>query len=226
MSASRILVVVTSHGLIADRPRTGIWFTEFSEPFAVLTDAGFELTVASPRGCAAPIDPRSYPTVAEATSAHEAMRALNATLPLAAVDASAYVGIFLPGGHGPMFDLADDATLKALLASFHRSRKPIGAVCHGPAGLLDVRLDDGTTLLAGRRVTAFTHGEDALDELFADMPFSLEARMMEEGARFVEQPPKAEHVETDGLLVTGQNPNSARATARAFADVVAGSRVA
>jgi len=221
MISSRILVVVTSHGVIEGAPRTGIWFTEFSEPLAVLSAAGCDVTIASPLGAAAPIDPRSFPAQSEITAAHEALRRLNATHPLSALRADDFGAIFLPGGHGPMFDTARDATLKSLLRDFHSAGKPIGAVCHGPAGLLGVALPAGGTLLAGRRVTGFTHAEDAVDELFGFMPFSLEAAMTAEGAHFVERPPKTAHVEVDGLLVTGQNPASATVTAEAFVEVVA-----
>ena len=100
-----------------------------------------------------------------------------------------YDAIFMPGGHGPMFDLATDATAKRLIGEFWEARKPVAAVCHGPAALLNVPLSDGTTLLHGRRVTGFSHGEDSQDALFAKMPFSLQDRMTLEGADFVAGPP-------------------------------------
>ena len=123
-----------------------------------------------------------------------------------------------------MFDLATDPAVKRLIAEFWQARKPVGAVCHGPASLLNVALGDGSTLLRGRRVTGFTKGEDAEDALFKEMPFSLQERMEAEGAHFIEQPPRAVHAETDGLLVTGQNPASASVTARAFLDVLTQAR--
>jgi putative intracellular protease/amidase len=119
-----------------------------------------------------------------------------------------------------MFDLAVDRQTKQILAEFQAAGKPIGAVCHGPASLLNVKLKDGTTLLQGKRVTGFTEGEDRLDALFPKMPFSLQERMIAEGAQFIEQPPKFVHTETDGLLITGQNPASAEATAKAFLAVL------
>ncbi|TPG16447.1 type 1 glutamine amidotransferase domain-containing protein [Sphingomonas koreensis] len=215
----RILMVVTSHGDIAGEPTTGVWFSEFSEPFAVFRDAGLDVTVASPKGGPAPVDPRGYPSAGEIADVRDALERLNATRPLSAMNEAGFDGIFMPGGHGPMFDLATDATAKALIAAFWQAGKPVGAVCHGPAALLDVPLEDGT-LLAGRRVTGFTQGEDAADALFAHMPFSLQERMSAEGGNFVEQPPRSVHTETDGNLVTGQNPASALATARAFLAVL------
>jgi len=222
MTTPNILVVVTSHGDIDGVPTTGIWFSEFSEPFEAFVESGAKVTVASPRGGPAPVDPRGYPSKAEIAGVRDALAVLNATAHLSSVDPTQYDALFFPGGHGPMFDLAELQPVKSLIAQFWEAGKPVSAVCHGPAALLDVRLKDGSTLLAGKRVTGFTKGEDAADALFAKMPFSLQERMSAEGAKFIEQPPKSEHVEVDGLLVTGQNPASAKATAKAFLDVVNG----
>ena len=216
----KILMVVTSRGDIDGKPATGIWFTEFSEPFEVFRKAGAAITVASPRGGPAPVDPRGYPGKEEIAGVRDALAALNATVRLSSVDPAAFDGVFFPGGHGPMFDLAVDPEVKALIAAFWEAGKPVAAVCHGPAALLDVKLSDGSTLLMNRRVTGFTKAEDAEDALFAHMPFSLQARMEAEGAAFVEEPPRSVHAETDGRLVTGQNPASAEATAGAFLSVL------
>ena len=217
---TRLLMVVTSSGNINGEPTTGVWFSEFAEPFTVFREAGLDLTVASPRAGAAPIDPRGYPDADVIADARDALARLNATRPLGAMQASDFDAVFFPGGHGPMFDLATDATAKKLIAAFWAAGKPVAAVCHGPAALLDVALDDGSTLLKGRRVTGFTHGEDAADALFSFMPFSLEERMTDEGAHFVERPPHSVHTETDGHLVTGQNPASGKATAEALLAVL------
>jgi putative intracellular protease/amidase len=221
MNGSHVLMVVTSHGDINGVPTTGVWFTEFSEPYALLRDAGAAVTVASPRGGPAPVDPRGYPERDKIAGARDALAALNATRHLSQVRSDDFDAIFLPGGHGPMFDLATDATVKRLIADFWQAGKPVAAVCHGPAALLNVPLGDGATLLHGKRVTGFSHGEDAKDALFQEMPFSLQDRMVAEGADFVEQPPKTPHVEVDGRLVTGQNPTSATVTAEAFLQVLA-----
>ncbi|MHA7652848.1 type 1 glutamine amidotransferase domain-containing protein [Mycobacterium sp. ML4] len=215
-----ILMVVTNHCDIGGTPMTGVWFTEFSEPYAALLAADAQVTVASPRGGPAPIDPRGYPSREDIAGVRDALAALNATVHLDRVNIDEFDGLFFPGGHGPMFDLASDATAKRCIAAAWAARKPIAAVCHGPAALLDVALSSGTTLLNGRRVTGFTRGEDAADALFAYMPFSLQDRMTAEGAKFVAQPPRSVHVEIDGLLVTGQNPASAAATAEAFVSVL------
>lgn len=218
----KILMVVTNHGDIAGKPTTGIWFTEFSEPFDAFRQAGAEITVASPKGGPAPVDPRGFPSQDEIAGVRDALATLNATVHLSSVDPAGFDGVFFPGGHGPMFDLATDAAVKRLIAAFWTADKPVSAVCHGPAALLDVKLADGSTLLQGRRVTGFTKGEDAADALFSHMPFSLQERMEAEGATFLEQPPRSVHAETDGRLVTGQNPASAAATAAAFLTVLDG----
>jgi putative intracellular protease/amidase len=219
-NAPRILIVVTSHGDIDEKPTTGIWFTEFSEPFATFIKGGASITVASPRGGPAPVDPRGYPSKEEIASVRDALAVLNATVHLASVAAADFDAVFFPGGHGPMFDLATDQRAKALIRTFWESGKPVAAVCHGPAALLGVTLADGSRLLNGKTVTGFSKGEDATDALFSHMPFSLADRMIADGARYIDRPPKSIHTETDGNLVTGQNPASAQATAEAFLDVL------
>jgi putative intracellular protease/amidase len=215
-----VLMVVTSAGLIDGAPTTGVWFSEFAEPYDTLVEAGVEVTVASPRGGPAPIDPRGYPRREVIASARDALERLNATRPLAGLTDEGFDGIFMPGGHGPMFDLAAHGPLKTLIAAFWNAGKVVGSVCHGPASLLNVVLPGGVTLLRGRRVTGFTHQEDREDALFDHMPFSLQDRMALEGADFVEGPAHAPHVEVDGRLVTGQNPQSGKATAEAFLGVL------
>lgn len=219
-TAPSVLMIVTSHGDIDGVPTTGVWFSEFSEPYDVLTAAGAHVTVASPRGGPAPVDPRGYPSHEQIASVRDSLAALNATAHLDALDPATFDGVFIPGGHGPMFDLSAHAGTKSVLRRTVDAGKPVAAVCHGPAALLDVRLSDGSTLLRGRRVTGFTRGEDAEDALFRHMPFSLQERMTAEGADFVERPPGEVHVETDGALVTGQNPASAIATAEAFLELL------
>ncbi|WP_428340978.1 type 1 glutamine amidotransferase domain-containing protein [Mycobacterium sp.] len=217
---SALLIVVTNAGLVDGTPTTGLWFSEFSEPYEVLVAAGIDLKVASPRGGPTPIDPRGYPRADEIAHVRDALEVLNATAPLSGITHDTFDGIFMPGGHGPMFDLAIHPGLKALIAEFWTAGKAVASVCHGPASLLDVVLPGGTTLLRGRRVTGFSHAEDQQDALFSHMPFSLQDRMTLEGANFQEGPAHQPHVEVDGRLVTGQNPQSGRATAEALITVL------
>jgi putative intracellular protease/amidase len=143
-----------------------------SEPYEALTHAGLKVDVASPRGGPAPVDPRGYPSKADIAGSRDALAALNATIHLSKVRAADYDAVFFPGGHGPMFDLATEPLVKKLIADFWAAGKPVAAVCHGPASLLNVVLPGGTTLLEGKRVTGFTRGEDAVDALFQKLPFS------------------------------------------------------
>jgi putative intracellular protease/amidase len=214
-----VLMVVTSHGEMPTGERTGIWLSEFAEPFEVFRAAGFRITTASIRGGKAPIDPRSLTAEAEAKWA-EAIRELDDTAPVESLDADGFDALFLPGGHGTMFDLPDNGKLQSLIRELFESGRPIGAVCHGPAGLVHVRLSDGAHLVKGRRVTAFTNEEERAVKLDGAMPFLLEDRLREAGAEFVAAEKWANHVEVDGRLVTGQNPQSGEAAARKLAELV------
>ena len=219
MAERHVLMVVTSHGEMPTGERTGIWLSEFAEPFEVFRAAGFRITTASIRGGKAPIDPRSLTAEAEAKWA-EAIRELDDTAPVESLDADGFDALFLPGGHGTMFDLPDNGKLQSLIRELFESGRPIGAVCHGPAGLVHVRLSDGAHLVKGRRVTAFTNEEERAVKLDGAMPFLLEDRLREAGAEFVAAEKWANHVEVDGRLVTGQNPQSGEAAARMLAELV------
>jgi putative intracellular protease/amidase len=217
----RVLLVVTSSGMIQGKPMTGVWLNEFAEPFVALAAAGCEITVASPNGGPAPVDPRSYPTAAAIADQRDSLASLNTTMRLADLDADDFDGVFVVGGHGPMFDLATDPATKRLLVAFHVARKPIAAVCHGVAALLGVDLGGGRQLLTGRRVTGFSEAEDRRDPLFQHMPFSLAAALRQVGADYRATAAGEAWVEVDALLVTGQNPASALPAARAFLPLVA-----
>lgn len=208
-----LLIVLTSHARIAEDLPTGMWLSEFAEPYEEFLAAGLQVTVASIRGGEAPIDPRS---LNEETSKkwEKAIRAAQQTLSVEEVSADDYDGIFLPGGHGTMYDLPDNKTLQALIARFAEAGKAIGAVCHGPAGLVNVRLSDGSHLVKGRKLTAFTNEEERATGLDRHMPFLLEDKLREAGADFVAMPKWSDHIETDGKLVTGQNPQSGLSIAR------------
>ena len=221
-TTKRILIVVTSHNAIDANHPTGLWFEEFATPYAEFLSQGFDVTVASPRGGAVPIDPRSEPNPEEAEQTAQARSALQQTRTLSEVQASNFDAIFLPGGHGTMFDLPENTALQQLLGDFASQDKVVAAVCHGPAGLVGARLANGTPLVAGKRLTAFTNNEERAAELDQAMPFLLESRLRELGGDFVERPNWSDHVERDGKLITGQNPQSSGSVAKAVIEELVG----
>lgn len=208
-----VLIVLTSHAKLTDEVPTGMWLSEFAEPYEVFLAEGLRVTVASIRGGEAPIDPRSLNEETAAKWA-KAIDAAKQTASVEDMNADDFDGIFIPGGHGTMFDLPDNRTLQALIARFAESGKAVGAVCHGPAALVNVRLSDGTHLVKGKKVTAFTNEEERATGLDRHMPFLLEDKLREAGAEFIAWPKWSDHIETDGKLVTGQNPQSGISIAR------------
>jgi putative intracellular protease/amidase len=219
-TSKHILMVVTSHDHIDATHPTGLWFEEFATPYNEFAARDFEITVASPHGGPTPIDPSSEPKPEEAEQTQQAREALRDTLALSEVRASDFDAIFFPGGHGPMFDLPGNTTLHQLLGDFASTDKVIAAVCHGPAGLVGARLADGTPLVAGKTITGFTNDEEHTVGLDKLVPFLLESRLRELGGRFVVQPNWSDHVEQDGKLITGQNPQSSRSIARAVIEAL------
>jgi len=211
----RILMVVTSHDHIdADHP-TGLWLEEFAVPFVSFRRAGMDILVSSPKGGSAPVDPRSKPSGEQEREWREATAALDRTEPLAKVGSEGLDALFLPGGHGTMFDLPGSVPLKKLLETLDAQGRVIAAVCHGPAGLVGAKRADGQPLVAGKRLTAFTNSEERAVELDGLMPFLLESRLRELGADFAPAPNWTDHVEIDGNLITGQNPQSSSSVAQA-----------
>ncbi len=213
MEEKHVLFIVTSAGTMAPLDReTGVWLSEFAEPYLTLAGAGLKVTVASPAGGKAPIDGRSINGASLeflSTTPH-----LERTLKLADIrDTSPYDAVFLPGGHGTMFDLPDNADLGRIIREMYEAGKIIAAVCHGPAGLVGVTLSDGSPLVRGKRLTAFTDDEEKAVELDQHMPFLLESKLRELGADFARAENWEDHVEFDGRLITGQNPQSALSVA-------------
>jgi putative intracellular protease/amidase len=209
-----ILMIVTSHDRINEHKLTGLWFEEFAQPYAIFQREGYSITVASPKGGAAPIDPRSYPDPQAQTHTDvlAALQVLGQTVPLAGLQATDFDAVFLPGGHGTMFDLPQQA-VGDLVGQFADLDKVIGAVCHGPAGLVAARRADGSAVVQGHRVTGFTNAEEDAAELTSVMPFLLQDKLSELGAHFVPAALWQDHVVVDRRLVTGQNPQSSASTA-------------
>jgi len=211
----KILMVLTSHDRLGETgEKTGFWLEEFAAPYYTFLDAGAEITLASPKGGRPPLDPKSDlpENQTEWTRRFEkdaeARSRLADTKKLAEVSAEDFDAIFYPGGHGPMWDMPDNRTSIGLIEAFVRAGKPVGAVCHAPVVLVNVRGKDGEHLVKGRRVTGFSNAEEEAVGLSAVVPFLLEDRLRERGGLYSKAANWAPYVQVAGLLVTGQNPAS------------------
>ena len=217
----KILMVLTSHDTLGDTgEKTGFWLEEFAAPYYVFKDAGADIVLASPKGGQPPLDPKSDDegSQTEATkrfkSDKNAQKALAETCVLAGVSDEGFDAIFYPGGHGPLWDLAEDADSKRLIESFANSDRPVGAVCHAPAVFRHTKGVDGKPLVAGKRVTGFTNTEEAAVGLTDVVPFLVENMLTANGGQYKKSDDWASFVVTDGKLVTGQNPASSDDAAR------------
>ncbi len=217
----KILMVLTSHDQLGDTgKKTGFWLEEFAAPFYVFKDAGAEITLASPKGGQPPIDPSSDAgdSQTEATKRFKADEAakeeLAKTVVLSTISADGFDAIFYPGGHGPLWDLAEDTDSQTLIETFAASDRPVGAVCHAPAVFKHTKAADGKPLVSGRTVTSFTNSEENGAGLTEVVPFLVEEMLMENGADYRKGDDWASFVVTDGKLVTGQNPASSEEAAR------------
>ncbi|MEQ6291916.1 type 1 glutamine amidotransferase domain-containing protein [Vogesella sp. GCM10023246] len=218
-----VLFVLTSHDTLGNTGhKTGFWVEEFAAPYYLLADAGVQITLASPKGGYPPIDPKSadpaFSTPAtERFNADAALQAkLSQTLPLAGITASDFDGVFYPGGHGPLWDLATDKHSLALIAATIGAGKPVAAVCHAPAVLINAQNADGSPLVAGKHVTGFSNSEEAAVQLTDIVPLLVEDGLKARGGLYVKADDWASHVVEDGLLITGQNPASSEAVAHAL----------
>lgn len=217
----KILMVLTSHDKLGDTgKKTGFWLEEFAAPYYVFKDAGAEIVLASPKGGQPPLDPSSDAEDAqtEATTRFKsddaAQKELAQTAVLSKVSAEGFDAIFYPGGHGPLWDLAEDADSTALIETFATSDRPIGAVCHAPAVFKHPKGPDGKPLVAGRKVTGFTNTEEAAVGLTDVVPFLVEDMLKSHGGAYEKAADWASFVVVDGKLVTGQNPASSSEAAR------------
>ena len=216
----RVLVVLTSHDQLGDTgEKTGFWLEEFAAPYYRLLDAGAELTLASPAGGQPPLDPKSSQPDAQTDATHrfnadsDAQSVLANTKRLAEVSADDYDGVFYPGGHGPLWDLAVDADSIALIESFVNQDKPVASVCHAPAVLVNVTSANGDALVKGRKVTGFSNSEEAAVGLTDVVPFLLEDRLQALGGVYSAGEDWHPYALVDGLLITGQNPASSEMVA-------------
>lgn len=213
----KVLIVVTSHDKMGTINRqTGLWLGEFAAPYYTLLDADVAVTIASPKGGQAPIDTfslnKSFAT--EATKRYQSDPAtqlrLSQTVKLSSVSEKDYDGVFYPGGHGPMWDLAEDKTSQKLIESFYNHGKIIAFVCHGPVALKHAVDKNGVSLVKGRTVAGFTNGKEAAVGLTTVVPFLTEDLLKQLGGNYQKAADWSPFVVQDGLLITGQNPQSAQ----------------
>lgn len=219
----RILIVLTSHDRLGDTGKpTGFWLEELAAPYYVFKDAGAQLTLASPQGGQPPLDPKSDEADAQTPSTErfnrdaEARAALAQTKRLAEVSAADFDGLFYPGGHGPLWDLAESRESAALIEAFLAADKPVAAVCHAPGVLKNVKGPDGAPVVKGRHVTGFSNSEEEAVGLTKVVPFLVEDMLKAAGGRYSKGADWQSNVEVDGLLVTGQNPASSEEGAKAL----------
>ena len=218
-----ILIVLTSHDTLGDTGRkTGFWLEEFAAPYYAFLDAGATLTLASPQGGQPPLDPKSDDQDAQTDDTRrfrqdaEAQRRLANTRRLAEVQAADYDAVFYPGGHGPLWDLAEDAKSVSLIETMLAAGKPVAAVCHAPGVLRHAKTADGKPLVQGRQVTGFSNTEEAAVQLTAVVPFLVEDELALLGGLYSKGPDWQPHIVSDGLLITGQNPASSVGVAQAL----------
>ena len=218
----KILMVLTSHDQLGDTgEKTGFWLEEFATPYYVFKDAGAEVTLASPKGGQPPLDPKSdepdFQT--EATQRFkgdsDAQAQLASTLQLSDVSSNDYDAVFYPGGHGPLWDLAEDRNSIALIETMYSSDKPVAAVCHAPAVLRHTVTPDGSPLVKGKSLTGFSNTEEAAVQLSDVVPFLLQDELTAKEAHYSKADDWSPYAITDGNLITGQNPASSEATAKA-----------
>ena len=216
----KILFVLTSHDELGNTgEKTGFWIEEFAAPYYYLIDKGVEVALASPKGGQPPIDPTSDKpeNQTEATKRFKAdaelQEKLSKTHLLADIKSDDYDAVFYPGGHGPLWDLAESEVSAKLIESFYNSSKPVSFVCHAPAALKNVKNAEGEPLVKGKNVTGFTNSEEALVQLTDVVPFLVENMLKENGGIYSKKGDFETYALEDGLLITGQNPASSEKVA-------------
>ncbi|MFT5618197.1 MAG: putative intracellular protease/amidase [Arenicella sp.] len=216
----KILFVLTSHDELGNTgEKTGFWIEEFAAPYYLLKDKGVEITLASPKGGQPPIDPKSAsadfqtPATVRFNEDKETQNILSKTLVLESVNEADYDAIFYPGGHGPLWDLAEDKNSIALIESFWKNNKPVSAVCHAPAIFKHTKNADGSPLVKGKKVTGFSNTEEDAVQLTSVVPFLVEDMLKANGGIFSKGDDWGSYAVEDGLLITGQNPASSERVA-------------
>lgn len=218
----KILMVLTSHDQLGNTgKKTGFWLEEFAAPYYVFKDAGADITLASPKGGQPPLDPKSDAPDAQTDATRRfktddaARQALAHTTVLSGVSGDNFDAVFYPGGHGPLWDLANDAHSIQLIESMVAAGKPVSAVCHAPGALRNAHNADGSPLVRGKKVAGFTNSEEAAAQLTDVVPFLVEDMLRERGGQYSKGADWKPYVVIDGNLITGQNPASSEEAAHA-----------
>ena len=216
----KVLMVLTSHDTLGNTGRkTGFWLEELAAPYYVFKDAGMDIVLASPAGGQPPLDPKSNEPSFQTEMTHRfeadaaATAQLAATVRLDTIDQADFDTVFYPGGHGPLWDLAEDRHSIALIEAFVAANKPVALVCHAPGVLRHVKAADGRPLVEGKKVSGFTNTEEEGVGLTEVVPFLVEDELRKLGGDYSKGPDWASYVVRDGLLITGQNPGSSAAAA-------------
>lgn len=224
-----ILIVLTSHDQLGNTGRkTGFWLEELAAPYYVFKEAGARLTLASPKGGQPPLDPKSNDPAFQTDATRrfeadaEAKAALANTRPLDSISPEDFDAVFYPGGHGPLWDLAEDRSSVALIENTLNSGKPVALVCHAPGVLRHAKNPDGSPLVQGKKVTGFTNSEEAAVGLTDVVPFLVEDELVSKGGQYSKVADWQPYAIRDGLLITGQNPASSAAAAQALVACLGG----
>jgi putative intracellular protease/amidase len=227
----KILIVLTSHSELGNTgKKTGFWIEEFAAPYYVLVDSGATITIASPNGGQPPVDPSSEAPDAQTPSTErfykdfEAIDKVAYSLKLSDINPADYDAVFYPGGHGPLWDLANDKHSIKLIEDFYNSQKPVAFVCHAPAALIKVKAENGQPLVKGKKVTGFSDTEEEAVGLTKVVPFLLEDEMKNLGAHYSKGADWSSFTQQDGLLITGQNPASSAAVAELLLNTLKGEK--
>lgn len=223
----KVLMVLTSHDTLGDTGlKTGFWLEEFASPYFLFKDQNFEVTLASPLGGQPPLDPKSdepdFQTAATARFKQDdqAQKELANTVRLDSIDPTQFNAIFYPGGHGPLWDLAENKKSISLIEEFYKQGKPVGLVCHAPGVLRHVKDTDGKPLVKGKRVTGFSNTEEEAVQLTEVVPFLVEDMLKENEGVYCKGDDWGSYVEVDKNLVTGQNPASSEAAAKRLIEIL------
>jgi putative intracellular protease/amidase len=221
MKSKKILMVLTSHAELGNTgEKTGFWIEEFATPYYAFKDAGLEVVLASPAGGQPPIDPKSEaegfqtPATVRYYADSETQKVVANTLVLSEANVEEFDAVFYPGGHGPLWDLTDNTDSIKLIEQFLAANKPVAAVCHAPAALLNVKDSSGEYAIKGKAVSGFTNGEEAAVQLTDIVPFLLEDELIKRGGDYQKVDDWHAFAVQDGLIITGQNPQSSELVAQ------------